>query len=71
MLSLISSCTTTSDIRNASNPITNAKAACPVPFYPTDEAWHYRDSLPADTPAQREFRDWTQKVLVQQTLLNP
>ncbi|MFO0949544.1 MAG: hypothetical protein U0835_00035 [Isosphaeraceae bacterium] len=42
-----------------------------MPLYPTDAAWAYRDGLPADTPAQREFRDWTARIIRQQELLDP
>ncbi|MFO0906755.1 MAG: hypothetical protein U0794_00080 [Isosphaeraceae bacterium] len=70
-LSWTASCTGTSSIERTVDPIANPKAACPVPLYPTDAAWAYRDGLPADTPAQREFRDWTARIIRQQELLDP
>jgi hypothetical protein len=53
-----------------SNPVTNAMAACPTPIWPTMAAQNYRDSLPAVTPAQIDFKDWTARILIQQTLLD-
>lgn len=55
----------------ASDPVVNAKAACPTPLYPTVAAWKYRDSLPVETDAQKQFRDWTGRIVQQQTELAP
>lgn len=55
----------------ASDPVLNAKAACPTPLYPTVAAWKYRDSLPVETDAQKQLHDWTGRVVQQQTELMP
>ena len=67
MMLWIASCGTTSTTTDVT---TSAMAACPTPLYPTPEAWAYNDSLPRVTPAQIAFRQWTARVLMQQTLLD-
>lgn len=52
------------------NPVKDAMAACPTPIYPSVAAWDFNNSLPRETQAQIEFRNWTARVLVQQTLLD-
>ncbi len=64
MLLLTPSCAPTT-----TDPIKNPLAVCPPAEYPTDAAWAYRDSLPLETPAQQQFRAWTARILVEQTLL--
>ena len=65
LLSTQSCASTTERSDVAANPL----GACPTPIFPSDAAWGYRDSLPRNTTSEAEFRDWTARVLVQQTLL--